>query len=75
MLLSNSGGGHSDVALPVTPALPRVVNENSADGQIEPTHCLFKVYLAVDHHVIVLASKSIYVVSHKNWAASSCLSL
>lgn len=54
-----------DVALAVTPALPRVVNENSTDGQIEPTHCLLKVYLAVDQHAIVLASKGVYVVSCK----------
>lgn len=64
----------SDVPLAVTPALPRV-NENFAGGQIEPTHCLLKVYLGVDQHAIVLASKSVDVVSSKNWAPTSCLSL
>lgn len=63
-----------DGALAVTPDLPRV-NENSADGQIEPTHCLLKLYLAVDQHAIVLASQTVYVVSIKNWAPSSFFSL
>ena len=48
-----------DVALAVTPALPRVVSESSADGQTDPTHCFLKVCLAVDQHAIVLASKSV----------------
>lgn len=63
--LRGSEGGHLSCCSVCDTSSSRVVNKNSAEGQIEPTHCLLKGYLAVDQLAIVLASERLCSKSQK----------